>query len=165
MVNLGKGFTTLQVINLHHHINAGAKNKVRFTVLTHKQAKIVKPVAPDHLSLITGHSDEATAVVSQLLQEEPATSDEKWFSPKTCQGPQTFNQLKRRIPDAVANFRQREKGNFRRHENSNRRSSAVSDRMTHKSPQGKKARDQNLLIKFHIVFAPHRLGLGLYNWF
>ena len=90
LIKLEKSCTQLQFTNPHDHtytINAGAI-LANFTVLTPNQAKYNKPVAPQVLSLLTQHPDDATARINQLLHDEPTTTNLKWYStPETCHEP------------------------------------------------------------------------------
>ena len=112
VVELENGYTNQQVTNPHDHIytiNAGG-TPANLTVLSPNQAKHIKPFAPEHLSLLRHHPDDATALTNHLLYDEPTTTIRNWYpTSETCHDPQTLSPMERRIYDARDNLRQQEK--------------------------------------------------------
>ena len=66
MVKLEQSYTNLRVTNPHKHIYMINPRAIlaNLTVLTPNQAKHMKPVATEHLSLLTQLPDDATAVIN-----------------------------------------------------------------------------------------------------
>ena len=133
-----------------------------FTVLTPNQSKHLKPVAPEHSSIISQHPDNAIAVIIQRFQDELTNTTRMWcLAPKTCRDPQTLNSLECRIYDAIVNLRQQEKldptTSYEQRQMFLSRFNWESSQLT----TDEKAQVEHLLVKNHNTFARHRLDIGM----
>ena len=162
MVKFEKDYTNIQVINPHDHlytINASAI-LTNFSFLTPNKAKHVKPIAPEHLSVLTNHPDKATTLINQLFHDEPTTSNKKWYpTPEIFQDAQTFNSQERRIYDPT-NLRQQEKLETT---TSDEQKLTFLSRFNWDDSQltiDEKAPEvEYLLVKYPNIFARHRLDI------
>ena len=133
-----------------------------FRTLTPNQAKNVQPMTNEQLTLISKFPDEAKNVINQLFQEADANKDERWYpTPDTCDNPDKLNKIERRIYDEIIQLREAEKLDLTRDDDQRRaflKNFTWDDSVLTEQEQ---QRIEALLVKYHTIFARHRLDIGI----
>ena len=156
--------THVQITNyLDHSITIPQNTTVAvFRILTPNQAKNVQPMTSEQLTLITKFPDEATNVINQLFQEPDASKDKRWYpTPETCDDPKKLNKIERRIYDEIIQLREAEKLDPTRDDDQRRtflKNFSWDDSILTEQEQ---QRIEALLVKYHTIFARHRLDIGI----
>ena len=156
--------THVQITNyLDHSITIPQNTTVAvFRILTPNQAKNVQPMTSEQLTLITKFPDEATNVINQLFQEPDASKDKRWYpTPETCDDPEKLNKIERRIYDEIIQLREAEKLDPTRDDDQRRtflKNFSWDDSILTEQEQ---QRIEALLVKYHTIFARHRLDIGI----
>ena len=156
--------THVQITNyLDHSITIPQSTTVAvFRILTPNQAKNVQPMTSEQLTLITKFPDEATNVINQLFQEPDASKDKRWYpTPETCDDPKKLNKIERWIYDEVIQLREAEKLDPTRDDDQRRtflKNFSWDDSILTEQEQ---QRIEALLVKYHTIFARHRLDIGI----
>ena len=116
----------------------------------------------EQLTLITKFPDEATKVINQLFQEPDASKDKRWYpTPETCDEPEKLNKIERRIYDEIIQLREAEKLDPTRDDDQRRtflKNFSWDDSILTEQEQ---QRIEALLVKYHTIFARHRLDIGI----
>ena len=156
--------THVQITNyLDHSITIPQNTTVAvFRILTPNQAKNVQPMTSEQLTLITKFPVEATNVMNQLFQEPDASKDKRWYpTPETCDDPKKLNKIERRIYDEIIQLREAEKLDPTRDDDQRRtflKNFSWDDSILTEQEQ---QRIEALLVKYHTIFARHRLDIGI----
>ena len=156
--------THVQITNyLDHSITILQNTTVAvFRILTPNQAKHVQPMTSEQLTLMTKFPDEATNVINQLFQEPDASKDKRWYpTPETCDDPKKLNKIERRIYDEIIQLREAEKFDPTRDDDQRRtflKNFSWDDSILTEQEQ---QRIEALLVKYHTIFARHRLDIGI----
>ena len=133
-----------------------------FRILTPNQAKNVQPMPNEQLTLISKFPDEANNVINQLFQEADANKDKRWYpTPDTCDDPDKLNKIERRIYDEIIQLREAEKLDPTRDDDQRRaflKNFTWDDSILTEQEQ---QRIEALLVKYHTIFARHRLDIGI----
>ena len=133
-----------------------------FRILTPNQAKNVQPMTNEQLTLISKFPDEANNVINQLFQEADANKDKRWNpTPDTCDDPDKLNRIERRIFDEIIQLREAEKLDPTRDDDQRRaflKNFTWDDSIFTEQEQ---QRIEALLVKYHTIFARHRLDIGI----
>ena len=133
-----------------------------FRILTPNQAKNVQPMTNEQLTLISKFPDEANNVINQLFQEPDANKDKRWYpTPDTCDDPDKLNKIERRIYDEIIQLREAEKLDPTRDDDQRRaflKNFSWDDSILTEQEQ---QRIEALLVKYHTIFARHRLDIGI----
>ena len=154
----------VQITNyLDHTITISQHTTVAvFRILTPNQAKNVQPMTNEQLTLISKFPDEANNVINQLFQEPDANKDKRWYpTPDTCDDPDKLNKIERRIYDEIIQLREAEKLDPTRDDDQRRaflKNSRWDDSILTEQEQ---QRIEALLVKYHTIFARHRLDIGI----
>ena len=159
-----EGRTHVQITNpLDYQITINAGTPVAsFKIMTPKQANNLQPMTNHQLNLISQYPDDAEAVLNQIFQDPTTKSDRRWYpTPETCDDPSKLNKIEKRIYDEIVKLRAEEKldptaSEEQRHEflaNFQWEQSILS--------LHEKQKIEALLVKYHDIFARHRLDIGI----
>ena len=159
-----EGRTHVQITNpLDYQITINVGTPVAsFKIMTPKQANNLQPMTNHQLNLISQYPDDAEAVLNQIFQDPTTKSDRRWYpTPETCDDPSKLNKIEKRIYDEIVKLRAEEKldptaSEEQRHEflaNFQWEQSILS--------LHKKQKIEALLVKYHDIFARHRLEIGI----
>ena len=136
--------------------------RASFRILTPKKATNLQPMTDHQLNLISQYPDEAEAVLNQIFQDPTAKSDRRWYpTPETCDDQSKLNKIEKRIYEEIVKLREQEKldpttSEEQRHEflaNFQWEQSILSPH--------EKQQVEALLVKYHDIFAKHRLDIGI----
>ena len=156
--------THVQITNhMDHAVTIPQNSTIAvFRILTPNQARNIQPMTNEQLTLITKFPDEAANVINQLFQDPSATNDKRWYpTPETCDNPDKLNKIERRIYDELIKLREAEKLN-----------PTCDDEQRQAFPKNfswddsiltehEQQRIEELLVKYHSIFARHRLDIGI----
>ena len=159
-----EGRTHVQITNpLDYQITNNVGTPVAsFKIMTPKQANNLQPMTNHQLNLISQYPDDAEAVLNQIFQDPTTKSDRRWYpTPETCDDPSKLNKIEKRIYDEIVKLRAEEKldptaSEEQRHEflaNFQWEQSILS--------LHEKQKIEALLVKYHDIFARHRLDIGI----
>ena len=159
-----EGRTHVQITNpLDYQITINVGTAVAsFKILTPKQATNLQPITDHQLNLISQYPDEAGAVLNQIFKDPTAKSDRRWYpTPETRDDPSKLNKIEKRIYEEIIKLKEQEKldpttGEEQRHEflaNFQWEQSILSPH--------EKQQVEALLVKYHDIFARHRLDIGI----
>ena len=163
-----EGRTHVQITNqLNYQVTINVGTAVAlFKILTPKptcsQATNLQPMTDHQLNLISRYPDEAEAVLNQVFQDPTAKSNRRWYpTPETCDDPSKLNKIEKRIYEEIVKLREQEKldpttNDEQRHEflaNFQWEQSILSPH--------EKQQVEALLVKYHDIFARHRLDIGI----
>ena len=133
-----------------------------FRILTPNQAKNVQPMTNEQLTLISKFPDEANNVINQLFQEPDANKDKRWCpTPDTCDDPDKLNKIERRIYDEIIQLREAEKLDPTRDDDQRRAFLKIFSWDDSILTEQEQQRIEALLVKYHTIFARHRLDIGI----
>ena len=159
-----EGRTHVQITNpLDYQITINVGTPVAsFKIMTPKQANNLQPMTNHQLNLISQYPDYAEAVLNQIFQDPTTKSDRRWYPTlETCDDPSKLNKIEKRIYDEIVKLRAEEKldptaSDEQRHEflaNFQWEQSILS--------LHEKQKIEALLVKYHDIFARHRLDIGI----
>ena len=154
----------VQLTNLTSHtITLNPNTTVAtFRIKTPNQAKNLQPMSNEQLTLITKYPDEANNVLNQLFQEPGTETNRRWYpTPETCDDPSKLNRIERRIYDEIIKLREEEK--LDPTADDQHRKEFLVNFQWENSILDERERQQieNLLVKYHNVFARHRIDIGI----
>ena len=159
-----EGRTHVQITNpLDYQITINVGSAVAsFKIMTPKHANNLQPVTNHQLNLITKYPDEATAVLNHIFQDPNAKTDRRWYpTPETCDDPSKLNKIERRIYDEIVKLRTDEKLDPTSSEEQRQEFLAnFKWEQSILSPH-EKQEIEALLVKYHDIFARHRLDIGI----
>ena len=106
------------------------------------------------LNLISQYPDDAEVVLNQIFQDPTAKSNRRWYPTH-----ETFDEIEKRFFDKIAKLRAEEKldptaSEEQRHE-------FLAKFQWEKSILNEKQKIEALLVKYHDIFARHRLDIGI----
>ena len=159
-----EGRTHVQITNpLDYQITINVGTPVAsFKIMTPKQANNLQPMTIHQIHLISQCPDDAEAVLNQIFQDPTTKSDRRWYpTPETCDDPSKLNRIEKRIYDEIVKLRAEEKldptaSEDQRHEFLANFQWEQSILNPHEKQQ---IEDQ--LVKYHDIFARHRLDIGI----
>ena len=156
--------THVQITNhMDHAVTIPQNSTIAvFRIVTPNQARNIQPMTNEQLTLITKFPDEAANVINQLFQDPSATKDKRWYpTPETCDNPDKLNKIERRIYDELIKLREAEKLNptcdYEQRQAFLKNFSWDDSILTEHEQQ----RIEELLVKYHTIFARHRLDIGI----
>ena len=136
-----------------------------FTVLTPEQMKYFKPIDPmTTWHLLQDNTENAAYYASSLIK---ATKPEEfkenyWFpTPKDPGDPQHHTPIQKRIMSELINLQELEKPNPQDNPESRRQFLSNFDWTDSMLQRAEIARIEDLLVKFHDIFARHRFDIGM----
>ena len=149
----------------------------KFKVLTQTQIEFLTPIDPEVLNTVKRHAatreevDNAITSIYQLDKPRYARKSinlideqegrEFWFpTPETCSDPSRLNDTEKAIYDAIAGFKKQETLNPENSEED--RKTFLSNFPWDRSMlnQEERKRLEELLVRYHGIFARHRLDIG-----
>ena len=154
--------THVQITNhMDHAVTIPQNSTIAvFRILTPNQARNIQPMTNEQLTLITKFPDEAANVINQLFQDPSATNDKRWYpTPETCDDPDKLNKIERRIYDELIRLREAEKLNPTCDDEQRQaflKNFSWDDSILTEHEQ---QRIEELLVKYHTIFARHRLDI------
>ena len=133
-----------------------------FKFMTPKQANNLQPMTSHQLNLITQYPDEATAVLNHIFQDpNEKTERRRYPTPETCDDPSKLNKNERRIYDEIVKLRAEEKLDPTSSEEQRQKFLAnFKWEQSILNPHEKQAIEA-LLVKYHDIFARHRMDIGI----
>ena len=159
-----EGCTHVQVSNpLDYQITINVGTAVAsFKIITPKQAINLQPMTSHQLNLITQYPDEATAVLNHIFQDPNEKTDRRWYpTPETCDDPSKLNKIERRIYDEIVKLRAEEKLDPTSSEEQRQEFLANFKWEQSILNPHEKQEIEALLVKYHDIFARHRLDIGI----
>ena len=159
-----EGRTHVQITNpLDYQITINVGTPVAsFKIMTPKHANNLQPMTNHQLNLITRYPDEATAVLNHIFQDPNEKTDRRWYpTPETCDDPSKLNKIERRIYDEIVKLRTEEK--LDPTANEEQRQEFLANFKWEQSILNphEKQEIEALLVKYHDIFARHRLDIGI----
>ena len=133
-----------------------------FKIMTPKQANNLQPLTNHQLNLITQYPDEATAVLNHIFQDPNEKTDRRWYpTTETCDDPSKLNKTERRIYDEIVKLWTEEKLDPTSSEE--QRQEFLANFKWEQSILNfhEKQEIEPLLVKYHDIFARHRLDIGI----
>ena len=131
-------------------------------ILTPNQARNIQPMTKEQLTLISKFPDENDNVINQLFQDPEASMDKRWYlTSKTCDNPDKFNKIEGRIYDEFIQLREAEQPDPTRGDEQRQtflKNFSWDDSILNEQKQ---QIIEALLVKYHIIFAGHRLDIGI----
>ena len=127
--------------------------------MTPKQANNLHPMTNHQLNLITQYPDETTAVLNHIFPHPNEKTDRQWNpTPETCDDPSKLNKIERCIYDEIVKLRAEEK----LHPTSSEEQRQEFDKWEQSilNPH-EKQEIEALLVKYHDIFARHKLDIGI----
>ena len=152
---------SLGILNLLPHQVTVQKNAqvAKVTILTASQAQYLQPVNPE---ILTDHLNKSiNGLIADSENKVYPSNDEFWFpTPENCPNPETLTGIQKRIYDEIVALKKREQLNPAKN---------LADRETFLAQfpwensvfnQEQKQQIEALLLKYHHIFARHRLDIG-----
>ena len=142
-------------------INVGTA-EASFKIMTPKQANNLQPMKNHQLNLITQYPDEVTAVLNHIFQDPNEKTDRRWYpTSETCDDPSKLNTIGRRIYDEIVKLRADEKLDPTSSEEE-RQEFLANFQWKQSIPNPlEKQEIEALLVKYHDIFARHRLDIEI----
>ena len=164
LAQISKMKNHVQINNLTSPTNTVNSNTsvVTLRILTPNQAKILQLVSNEQLTLTTKYPEETTNDLNRLFQEPVAQSSRRWYpTPEACDDPSTLNRVKRRIYDEILKLCEEEK--LDPTVDDQHRQAFLANFQWDGSILAGHERQQigNLLVKYHNIFARHRLDISI----
>ena len=135
------------------------------TVLTPEQLKYVKPIDPVTIwHLLQDNPENAAYYASSLIKSTKPEDFKKnyWFpTPEDPGDPQQHTPIQKRIPSELINLQELEKLNPKDDPESRRQFLSNFDWTDSMLQPTEIARIEDLLVKFHDIFARHRFDIGI----
>ena len=158
--------THIGILNLNpNKITITAKTRVeKFEVLTSKQASFIKPIHPSLCSLIKNHEhDKSYPKSTQYLRQQAfhERSDGFWFpTPENCKDASKLIGVGKKVYESLIKFKEEEKLDPSLNDTKQKQflSKFNWDNSIFYTTQKKNMLE--LLVRFHKIFARHRLDLG-----
>ena len=153
--------TKIVIINLQpYKITVSPQTRIgKFQLVTQKQASYLLPIHP---SIIDCYKELNTVIETKQTSEmDNYTSKNFWFAtPENCGDPSTLNGIQKTIYDTIKRFKQLElldptinQENKKQFLEKFNWSGSIFTKL-------ERQKMEDLLVKHHQIFAPHRLDLG-----
>ena len=164
LIETREGRTHVQITKpLDYQITINVGTAVAsFKIMTPKQANNLQPMTSHQLNLITQYPEEATAILNHIFQDPNEKTDRRWYpTPETCDDPSKLNKIERRIYDEIVKIRAEEK--LDPTANEEQRQEFLANFKWEQSILNphEKQEIEALLVKYHDIFARHRLDIGI----
>ena len=163
LVTLTEGKTMLHITNPHSHTYTVDKfvAVTNFKLMTPQQAVNTKPVPHAHMLLKNNHPEEREHILSRLFHEQTENDGKRWYPiPETWDDPSKLNKIEKQIYTEIIILRGKEQLDPTKTDEQRKEVLSKFNWVESLLNEDKKAWVEHLLLKYHSIFARHRLDIG-----